>query len=173
MGLLCLFLEFLVGIFTACFKIVPSPGGTNAVPGHVLAARSLLAASAVAGSVALGEVNRTAGGMLSVFPAIFLTTMTGLWLSQGDAVPLGAIGPMIIGAVSVPIYAITFSLLLSLERMPISLAAIGAFFTGCTYSAVTVTVLRKRVKEDQERRERELADRIDKDIIFPHAGDEI
>ena len=35
-------------------------------------------------------------GLSSVFPAIFLTTMVGLWVSQGPDVPLGAAGPMLL-----------------------------------------------------------------------------
>ena len=35
-------------------------------------------------------------GLSSVFPAIFLTTMVGLWVSQSPDVPLGAAGPMLL-----------------------------------------------------------------------------
>ena len=37
---------------------------------------------------------------------IFLTTMVSLWLSQGEAVPSGAVGPMMLGASSVAVYAL-------------------------------------------------------------------
>jgi len=45
-------------------------------------------------------------GMASVFPAIFLTTMAGLWVSQGQAVQAGAVGPMILGSASVSAYSV-------------------------------------------------------------------
>ena len=44
--------------------------------------------------------------MASVFPAIFLTTMVSLWWSQGEAVPVGAVGPMILGSGAVGAYAL-------------------------------------------------------------------
>jgi hypothetical protein len=44
-------------------------------------------------------------GMAAVFPAIFLTTMCSLWLSHGESVGLGAVGPMMLGGVSVSAFA--------------------------------------------------------------------
>ncbi|GIR07749.1 MAG: hypothetical protein CM15mP18_0780 [Methanobacteriota archaeon] len=38
-------------------------------------------------------------------PGHFLTTMVGLWVSQGPDVPLGAAGPMLLGSTSVAVYA--------------------------------------------------------------------
>ena len=38
-----------------------------------------------------------AAGVTAVFPAIFMTTMISLWLSQGEAVQVGAVGPMMLG----------------------------------------------------------------------------
>ena len=45
-------------------------------------------------------------GVAAVFPAIFLTTMVSLWWSQGQAVPMGAVGPLVLGSGSVSAYAL-------------------------------------------------------------------
>ncbi len=87
---------------------VPAPRGHRRTPGWVLIARGLFAAVAIFATVALAEVaGPLIAGVLSVFPAIFCTTMVALWLSQGRAVPAGAVGPMMLGSSSVAIYALT------------------------------------------------------------------
>ena len=48
----------------------------------------------------------TLSGVASVFPAIFWTTMVSLWLAQGQAVPVGAVGPMMLGSSSVAVFAL-------------------------------------------------------------------
>ena len=48
----------------------------------------------------------TLAGVASVFPAIFWTTMVSLWLTQGSAVPTGAVGPMMLGSCSVSLFAL-------------------------------------------------------------------
>ncbi len=45
-------------------------------------------------------------GLAAVFPAIFLTTMVALWISQGSDVPTGAAGPMMLGGSSVAMYSL-------------------------------------------------------------------
>lgn len=73
----------------------------------VLLARGGLAALAIAAAVGIGQAGgELLAGMVSVFPAIFLTTMVSLWLAQGEAVPAGAVGPMMIGSSSVATYAL-------------------------------------------------------------------
>jgi Zn-dependent protease with chaperone function len=72
-----------------------------------LAARGLLAALAIGAAVELApRAGPTVAAMAAVFPAIFLTTMLSLWLSQGRAVQAGAVGPMMLGASSVGAYAL-------------------------------------------------------------------
>ena len=41
-----------------------------------------------------------------MFPAIFLTSMVALWIAQGEDVPSGAVGPMMLGAMSESFYAL-------------------------------------------------------------------
>jgi hypothetical protein len=91
----------------ACLDGVPAPGGTRAVRPAVILARGVLAAAAVGGAVHLGGLGLgIASGLCSTFPAIFLTTMVSLWLAQGESVPTGAIGPMMLGSTSVSAYAL-------------------------------------------------------------------
>ena len=45
-------------------------------------------------------------GLVITFPAIFLTSMIALWLAQGQDVPQGAAGPMMLGGASVGVYAV-------------------------------------------------------------------
>lgn len=86
----------------------PAPRGRRPVGPIMLIARGLLAAIAV--GVATGVAQAGDGvlaGVLSVFPAIFLTTMVGLWIAQDEAVPAGAVGPMMLGSTSVGGFALT------------------------------------------------------------------
>lgn len=101
---------------------VPAPRGARPVGLGVLFARGGLAAVAIGTAVALGASGSPAlAGMASVFPAIFLTTMVSLWLAQGDAVPLGAVGPIVLGSTSVGVYA-----LLAIRTFPALGPAAGA-----------------------------------------------
>lgn len=91
----------------ACWDPPPAPKGSRPVALPMLLARGTLAATAIAVSVAIAAWGAPlAGGMASVFPAIFLTTMVSLWVAQGEAVPLGAVGPIMLGSSSVGVYAL-------------------------------------------------------------------
>jgi hypothetical protein len=91
----------------ACWRAPPAPAGRRRVGPLVLAARGLLAAGAIGGAVWLAAVGGAlAAGMAAVFPAIFLTSMVSLWLSQGEAVQAGAVGPMMLGSTSVAVFAL-------------------------------------------------------------------
>lgn len=112
-----------VGLATAaCLRNGPAPAGTRRVGPVTLLARGLLAASAIGLAVALATVaGPVIAGIVSIFPAIFLTTMLALWLSQGEAVPAGAVGPMMLGSTSVSAFA-----LLAATLMPLAGPAVGA-----------------------------------------------
>ncbi len=106
----------------ACWTPPPAPAGSARVPRGVLLARAGLAAAAIGGALTLkATFGGLVAGVASVFPAIFLTTMVGLWLSQGAAVPLGAVGPMMLGATSVGLYALS-----ALWTFPLLGPALGA-----------------------------------------------
>jgi hypothetical protein len=81
----------------------------------VLVGRGVLAAAAIGLAVALATVaGPVIAGIISIFPAIFLTTMVGLWISQGEAVPVGAVGPMMLGSTSVSAFALLAATLMPL-----------------------------------------------------------
>ena len=84
----------------------PTPKGDNAVSTTVLLARGSMAAAAIGVAVWMAGLGfPLLAGLASVFPAIFLTSMVALWLAQGPTVPQGAAGPMMLGGVSVAVYA--------------------------------------------------------------------
>ena len=101
------FVALEVGGVLACRSHVRSPSGSEPVSPLALASRGLLAALAIgfAGALAWWGGPLLAG-IAAVFPAIFLTTMVSLWWSQGEAVPLGAVGPMILGSGAVGAFAL-------------------------------------------------------------------
>ena len=84
-----------------------APSKPRPVPFGVLMARGLFAAMAVSVAVLWSRFGGPlAAGMASVFPVIFLTTMVSLWLSQGEAVQSGAVGPMMLGSTSVSAFTL-------------------------------------------------------------------
>jgi hypothetical protein len=87
----------------------PKPKQVNRIGCLTYAARGLLAGVAIFGAVLFGTASNTVAGMLSTFPAIFLTTMVSLSVSQGEAVQVGCIGPLSIGANSVVMFALVFA----------------------------------------------------------------
>ncbi|MBM76816.1 MAG: hypothetical protein CMK59_15525 [Proteobacteria bacterium] len=105
-GGLALLIQLFVGIF-ACWNNPPSPKGSKAVSLMTLFLRGCLAATAIVISVLLAQSGSPLlAGIASVFPAIFLTTMVSVWISQGEAVQAGAVGPMMLGSSAVSAYAL-------------------------------------------------------------------
>lgn len=91
----------------ACRNRPPAPRGSRSVKALVLLSRGGLAAVAIGTAVLLSKSGvPLLAGMAAVFPAIFLTTMVSLWLAQGEAVPSGAVGPMMLGSASVSAFAL-------------------------------------------------------------------
>lgn len=91
----------------ACWHPPPAPAGGKPVGMAALLARGSMAALAIAGCIVVASTGASvASGLASVFPAIFLTAMVSLWHAQGQAVPVGAVGPMILGSTSVSVYAL-------------------------------------------------------------------
>jgi hypothetical protein len=84
----------------------PAPAARRRPTAVEIGARGVAAALAIGIAVHLATLGHAlVAGLASVFPAIFLTTMVGLWLAQGNAVPRGAAGPMLLGSTSVGLYA--------------------------------------------------------------------
>ena len=105
-GLVVTGMMLLLGIW-GCRHNPASPKGHRKVGLFTLLVRGCLAASAIALSILIAAKGGSFwAGVVSVFPAIFLTTMVSLWFSQGRTVSAGAIGPMMLGANSISVYAL-------------------------------------------------------------------
>lgn len=99
----------LVGL-VATSAPTPVRAGAGSVGALVLIARGALAAAAVGAAItASAASDGLLAGMMSVFPAIFLTTMVSLWWSRGGALPAAAVGPMMLGSCAVSAFAIVAS----------------------------------------------------------------
>ena len=110
----------------------PAPAGTRRVGPVVLAMRGVAAGAAIGGSVLLARSGLpVAGGIGSVFPAIFTTILVGTWLAQGAQVPTGAVGPMMLGTTSVSAYALLATVLFPRLPVPAAAAACWAISAGC------------------------------------------
>jgi hypothetical protein len=95
-----------VGVL-ACLAPIPAPKGSRRVTPTTLVLRGVFAAVAIGVAVVLAKTGGPlAAGVAAVFPAIFLTTMVSLWLSQGESVQAGAVGPMMLGSSSVAAFAL-------------------------------------------------------------------
>jgi hypothetical protein len=91
----------------ACHGNPPAPKGIHRVSVLMLLCRGVFAALAIGFSVWIAGLGvPLLAGMAAVFPAIFITTMLSVSLSQGEAVQAGAVGPMMLGSASVSVYAI-------------------------------------------------------------------
>ena len=109
------FIATVVFATLACLRNGPAPVGVQAVGFITLLARGLLAAAAIGLAVALASISSPViAGIVSIFPAIFLTTMVALWVAQGEAVPSGAVAPMMLGSTSVSAFALLAATLLPL-----------------------------------------------------------
>jgi len=101
---------FSFALFLTMGHPAAAPSGKNPVSRTTLVFRGLLAGIAVFVAIMLTMVNDVAAGIAMTFPSIFCTTMISLWISQDSAVSVGAIGPLILGSVSVPFYSMLFCL---------------------------------------------------------------
>jgi hypothetical protein len=119
----------------AMLRPLPAPRGSRWVSPATLAARGLFAACSVGAAVVLASLGHPlVAGVAAVFPAIFLTAMVALWLAQGQAVPAGAVGPMMLGSSAVAAFCVAASF-----TMP----ALGPVFgtAGAWLIAVSSTTL--------------------------------
>ncbi|MBA45440.1 MAG: hypothetical protein CMB31_02490 [Euryarchaeota archaeon] len=105
-GICAVFIAFVLGYITVS-KGGDAPPGLNRVSLLSLLSRGIAAGLAIGLSVWIAGLGLPfISGVISVFPAIFLTTMVSLWIAQGRSVPVGATGPMMFGSTSVSIYAL-------------------------------------------------------------------
>lgn len=123
----------------------PPPHVAKPVKPVVLAARGVMACAAIGGAVSLSKVHEVVAGFTSTFPAIFLTTMVALWISQGEALPASTVGPMCLGSLSVPAYAISFAVYAN-GGLDVGLTAAAAWFTAVCLTSIPISALMRRVK---------------------------
>ena len=75
-----------------------------------LVLRGIMAGGAIAiAALIIAFGHPILAGVASVFPAIFLTIMVSVWLSQGPVAQGNAVGPMMLGSTSVSVYALVAS----------------------------------------------------------------
>ena len=123
-GLSVLALLIVLGVWTT-WTSRPAPKGSQPVRPFVLALRGFAAAVAIGIAVWFAGLSYPfISGLISTFPAIFLTSMIALWLAQGRDVPQGAAGPMMLGGASVGVFAI-----LAIVLFPLLGPAIGSVAT--------------------------------------------
>jgi len=109
-GVIALCISVCIGVATT-WNAMPSPKGENVVTWGGVLARGAFAGLSIFVAVMIGASSAAFAGVMAVFPAIFLTTMVALWVSQGEAVSIGAVGPMMLGSASVPAFSILYALL--------------------------------------------------------------
>ena len=115
----------------------PAPRGKNKVGIIILSSRGLAAAIAIGVAVWLSQQGSPLlAGIASVFPAIFLTTMVALWISQGEEVPSGAVGPMMLGSMSVSLYALVATVLI--PSFGIILGSIFSWLVSLVFISIPV-----------------------------------
>ena len=149
----------MIGIaLTATFGMIlgwspgESPKGSREVSKPVLLARGLMAATAIGASVWVAGLGYPLlAGLASVFPAIFLTSMVSLWISQGPSVPRGAAAPMLLGGGSVGVYALVA--MYSLESHGMAVGSLIAWLVAVLgWSAPSYMFLRWRAHESRSQR---------------------
>ncbi len=105
-AVLALIATLLLGLVLSREK-VKSPKGTRRVGAMQLFLRGAASMIAIGVSLIIAKSGMpVVGGLVSAFPAIFLTTMVGTWISQGHEVPVGAVAPMVMGATSIGLFAL-------------------------------------------------------------------
>jgi len=120
-----------------------APRGSNKVPLLILSIRGIAAGLAIGICLILADSGLPfIAGLASAFPAIFLTSMVALWISQGPQVPQGAAAPMMLGGASVSVYAIIA--IWSLPEFGVVLGSIIAWFASVILWTIPAFTLLRR-----------------------------
>ena len=122
-----------------------APKGVNKVPLLILSLRGLAAGIAIAACLWLAELGLPfIAGLASAFPAIFLTSMVALWLSQGPKVPQGAAAPMMLGGASVSVYALI--VIWSLPTYGVIIGSMLAWFGSVIFWTIPAFLLLRQYR---------------------------
>ena len=96
-GIIILAVSIVCGV-CFCWYLPPTPAGKNKVKWYIYLARGLMASFTIFISGVLSQTSSgVAAGAMSTVPAMFLTTMVSVSISQGPEVAAGAIGPLMMG----------------------------------------------------------------------------
>lgn len=98
-----------------CWSVAPAGGARKKTSARSHALRAGAAFSIGAAAILLSRVSDTLSGVLVAFPVLFLITNVSVWRSVGPAAVAAASGPMILGSVAVPVYALIFALFMTRE----------------------------------------------------------
>jgi len=112
LGVTFLILHALFGVAVLLLSPASAPKGSNKVSPLILAIRGSCAMMTIFIGSIIARSEPSAGGFISCFPAIYMTTMISVWVSQGDKVASGATGPMVLGGLSVSIFAVAYGVLI-------------------------------------------------------------
>jgi hypothetical protein len=109
---LCTLVMAVMGVL-ACRHMPNAPKGSKRIGPMTLMARGIFAGLSIGVAVWLADQGgAVAAGVAAVFPAIYMTTMVSLFVSQGENVQAGAVGPMMLGSTSIAVYAISAAFIL-------------------------------------------------------------
>lgn len=111
LGISCLILHFLLGVLVLLLSPSNAPKGANKPSPWVYLIRGGAATTTIFVGSIVARSQPSLGGFVSCFPVIYLTTMIGVWVSQGDKVAAGAAGPMVLGGLAVSIFAFCYGVL--------------------------------------------------------------
>ena len=115
------------------------------MPLLILSLRGLAAGIAIAVCLWLAELGLPfIAGLASAFPAIFLTSMVALWLSQGPKVPQGAAAPMMLGGASVSVYALI--VIWSLPTYGVIIGSMLAWFGSVIFWTIPAFLLLRQYR---------------------------
>jgi hypothetical protein len=129
----------------------PAPAGRRRVGPAVLALRGVAAGAAIAVALVLARSgDPIAGGIASVFPAIFTAIMVATWLAQGAQVPTGAVGPMMLGTLSVSAYALLSAALI--PRLGVVAGSAACWAAAVLFVNVPAYAWLRRVRARHDRR---------------------
>ena len=145
LGILGLIFLIFISIFFN-IKTLPSPKGTNKVPLPILMARGIAASIAIGCALILANLGEPlVAGLASAFPAIFLTSMIALWISQGVTVPQGAAAPMMLGGASVADYALV--VMWSIPSFGIIIGSLIAWLSSIVFWSIPAFIILKKYRD--------------------------
>ena len=143
-------LMILSGVFFGLMVIIsvicnwkPSVGKSappKKVAWWLILSRGLFTFMVIGVSVILSGLHMTlVSGLLSVFPAIFLTSMVSLWLSQSESAAINAASSMMIGTASLPVFSVVVCV--CLWYMNVAFAIMIAFAVSTVIAALVYAFL--------------------------------